>query len=52
MRFALEFIRADNNSTLYVGMTGLQISLLALSVAMLVMYLRDANKKKQKAAAA
>ena len=51
LRFALEFIRADNNSALYLGMTGLQVSLLALSVFILFLYLRDANKKKQKAAA-
>lgn len=46
LRFALEFIRADNDSALYLGMTGLQVSLLALSLFMLFLYFKDHNQKK------
>jgi phosphatidylglycerol:prolipoprotein diacylglycerol transferase len=45
LRFQLEFLRADNDTGTYLGMTGVQIGLLLVSVAAAVMTLIHQQKK-------
>ena len=49
LRFALEFIRGDNDTMLYFGMTGLQVSLLLLSLFMLGIAIKDWKSKPKTA---
>ncbi len=45
LRFVLEFLRADNDTDKYFGMTGVQLALLGVSIAAAVMSLRHQQKK-------
>ena len=49
LRFALEFLRADNETGTYAGMTGVQVSLLVIAIVAGFMALRHVQKKSVKA---